>query len=107
MERRRHRTGPDSDEIPRRRRTGLVRDNQTDLDCGTGRPGERSRAVTHDSHRSRPAVFAVETALTRVVANPHQRSLARTLQDGRTVYQSDPAGSALIERMESNGRWTL
>src|ERR1700681_4907727 len=49
MECRRHRTGPGSDEIPRRRRTGLVRDNQTDLDCGTGRPGERSRAVTHDS----------------------------------------------------------
>src|ERR1700719_1461665 len=46
---RRHRTGPDSDEIPRRRCTGLVRDNQTDLDCGTGRPGERSRAVTHGS----------------------------------------------------------
>jgi len=34
MECRRHRTAPDSDEIPRRRRTGLVRDNQTDLDCG-------------------------------------------------------------------------
>jgi hypothetical protein len=32
MEYRRHRSGPDSDEIPRRRRTGLVRDNQTDLD---------------------------------------------------------------------------
>jgi SAM-dependent methyltransferase len=68
MECHRHRTGPDADEIPRRRRTGLVRDNQTDLDGGTGRPGERSRAVTHGSHRSRPAVFAVETALTRVVA---------------------------------------
>jgi SAM-dependent methyltransferase len=27
----RHRTGPASDQIPRRRRTGLVRDNQTDL----------------------------------------------------------------------------
>ena len=34
MEYRRDRTGPDSDEIPRRRRTGLVRDHQTDLDCG-------------------------------------------------------------------------
>src|SRR5262245_39583455 len=31
MERRRHRTGPDPDEVPRRRRTGLVRDDQTDL----------------------------------------------------------------------------
>ena len=45
MECRRHRTGPDSDEIPRRRRTGLARDNQTDLDSGTCRPGERSRAA--------------------------------------------------------------
>jgi hypothetical protein len=36
MEYRRHRTGPGSDEIPRRRRTGLVRDHQADLDCGTG-----------------------------------------------------------------------
>jgi hypothetical protein len=32
MECRRHRTGTDSDEIPQRRRTGLVRDNQTNLD---------------------------------------------------------------------------
>ena len=31
MECRRHRTGPGSDEIPRRRRTGLVGDNQTNL----------------------------------------------------------------------------
>src|SRR5438093_13208414 len=52
MECRRHRTGPDSDEIPRRRRTGLVRDNQTDLGCWTGRPGERSRAVTHELLRA-------------------------------------------------------
>jgi SAM-dependent methyltransferase len=48
MDYRRHRTGPDADELPPRRRTGLVGDNQTDLDCRTGRPGERSRAVTHD-----------------------------------------------------------
>jgi hypothetical protein len=39
MECGRHQTGPDSDEIPRQRRTGLARDNQTDLDCGTGRAG--------------------------------------------------------------------
>ena len=35
--------------IPRGgRRTGLARDNQTDLECGTGRPGERG-AFTDDS----------------------------------------------------------
>src|SRR5260370_13578350 len=45
MECRRHRTGSDSDEIPRRRRTGLVRDNQTDLDCGAGRPGGHTAAA--------------------------------------------------------------
>ena len=32
MECRRHRTGPGSDEIPRRRRAGLVRDDQADLE---------------------------------------------------------------------------
>jgi hypothetical protein len=48
MEGRRHRTEPVSDEIPRPRRTGLVRDNQTALNCGTVRHGERSRAVTHN-----------------------------------------------------------
>ena len=37
MECRRHRTGPGPDEIPRRRRTGLVRDHQTDLDVGLAR----------------------------------------------------------------------
>jgi len=36
---RRHRTGPDSDEIPRRRRAGLVRDNQSDLDPASGSHG--------------------------------------------------------------------
>jgi hypothetical protein len=53
MECRRHRTGPDSDEIPRRRRrTGLVRDNQADLKLRNWSARERSRAVNHDSVRS-------------------------------------------------------
>jgi hypothetical protein len=40
---RHHRTGPDSDHMPRRRRAGpRVRDNQTGRSCGTGLPGERS-----------------------------------------------------------------
>ena len=37
MECRCHRAGPNSDEISRRRRTGLARDNQADLNCGNGR----------------------------------------------------------------------
>src|SRR6266436_1813567 len=93
-----NRTGFRRDTTTTAHRPGSRQSNGSRL-RGTGRRGERSRAVTHDSHPSRPEVFAVETALTRVVANPHQRSLARTLQDGRTVYPSDPAVSALIERM--------
>jgi SAM-dependent methyltransferase len=52
MECRRHRTRPGSDEIPRQRRTGLVRDNQADLDrcCAltTARPGTRAHPVTRE-----------------------------------------------------------
>src|SRR5262245_46526405 len=52
MECRRHQTGPGSDQIPRRqRRTGVVRDNQADLDCGTGRPGESRRVYAPGTER--------------------------------------------------------
>jgi hypothetical protein len=53
MECRRHRTGPDSDEISRRRRTGLVRDNQTGLDCGVAGYAERSSASRPRAGRRR------------------------------------------------------
>ena len=46
MERRRDPTGPASDEIPRRPRgTGLVCDNQADLDYGVVTPAKPSRAL--------------------------------------------------------------
>src|ERR1035441_9091993 len=63
MECRRHRTGPGSDEIPRRRRTGLVRGHQADLGCGTGRPGERSRAVTRDHGTGRLITHPTRTII--------------------------------------------
>jgi hypothetical protein len=37
MERPRHQTGPDSDEVPRQRCTGLARHDQTDLDSELSR----------------------------------------------------------------------
>jgi hypothetical protein len=50
---------------------------------------------------------AIRAALARVVAESDRGSLARSLQTGRTVYQSDPAGSGLIERVEPDGSRTL
>ena len=38
---------------------------------------------------------AIQAALDRVVAETDRASLARSLKAGRTVYQSDPAGSGL------------
>ena len=50
---------------------------------------------------------SIEAALARVVAETDRRSLGRRLRAGRTVYQSDPAGSGLTERIEPDGRRTL
>jgi hypothetical protein len=43
------RTGLASDQMPRRRRTARLPDNQTGLDCGTGQP--RRRAIIIGSPR--------------------------------------------------------
>jgi len=53
------------------------------------------------------ARHAIQSVLARVVAESDRRSLARSLQTGRTVYQSDPAGSGLTERIEPDGSRTL
>lgn len=50
---------------------------------------------------------AIQAALERVVTETDRRSLARSLKADRTVYQSDPAGSGLTERIEPDGRRTL
>ena len=50
---------------------------------------------------------AIQAALAKAVADGGRRSLGRTLLQGRTVYQSDPAGSGLTERIEPDGRRTL
>lgn len=50
---------------------------------------------------------AIRAALARIVAGSERQSLARSLQMGRTVYQSDPAGSGLTERIEPDGSRTL
>jgi hypothetical protein len=53
------------------------------------------------------ARHAIQVALERLVAEDDRRPLARSLQTGRTVYQSDPAGSGLTERIEPDGSRTL
>ena len=60
-----------------------------------------------DARLTGGARHSIQAALERVVAEGDRRSLARSLQTGRTVYQSDPAGSELTERIEPNGRRTL
>ncbi len=42
-----NRTGFRRDTTSTAHRPGWIRDNHKNLDCGTGRPGERCRAVTH------------------------------------------------------------
>lgn len=50
---------------------------------------------------------AIQAALERVIAEGDRRSLARSLRSGRTVYQSDPKGSGLTERIEPDGSRTV
>jgi hypothetical protein len=50
---------------------------------------------------------AIQSALAKVAAETDRRALERSLKTGRTVYQSDPAGSGLTERIEPDGRRTL
>ncbi len=45
--------------------------------------------------------------LERVVAEKDRSALARRLKRGRVVYQCDPAGSGLTERIEPDGTRTL
>ena len=49
----------------------------------------------------------IEAALERAVAETDQRALARRLKAGRTVYQHDPAGSGVLERIDAGGKRTL
>ena len=50
---------------------------------------------------------AIQAALEQVVTETDRRALARTMRAGRTVYQIDPSGSGLIERVEADGTRTL
>jgi hypothetical protein len=50
---------------------------------------------------------AVEAALARAVAETDQRALGRRLKAGRMVYQNDPVGSGMLERIDANGKRTL
>lgn len=61
----------------------------------------QSATLTATSHR------AIQAALAQVVSETNRRALAGRLRTGRTVYQIDPSGSGLTERIESDGTRTL
>ena len=65
-----------------------------------GSGGNLSKAFVGAS--TRDEVFAV---LQRVAATADRSELARTLQQGRVVYQSDPASGTII-RIDPDGRRT-
>jgi len=50
---------------------------------------------------------AIEAALVRAAGETEQRALAKRLKAGRTVYQNDPAGSGMLERIDANGTRSL
>ena len=54
-----------------------------------------------------PARRAVQAVLERLVTEKKRGTLASRLKAGRVVYQSDPAGSGLTERVSPDGTRTL
>ncbi len=66
-----------------------------------GSEGNLSKAFVGAS--TRQEVFAV---LQKVAATADRSELARTLKQGRVVYQSDPTASGSITRIEPDGRRT-
>ena len=54
-----------------------------------------------------PARRAVKAVLERLVTEKNRGTLASRLKAGRVVYQSDPAGSGLTERVSPDGTRTL
>jgi hypothetical protein len=54
-----------------------------------------------------PVRQAIQAALARAMAGTDQRAVAQRLRAGRTVYQSDSAGSGMIERIDADGKRTL
>jgi len=54
-----------------------------------------------------PARRAVQAVLEGLVTQQNRDTLASRLKAGRAVYQSDPAGSGLTERLSPDGTRTL
>src|SRR6516165_9143371 len=54
-----------------------------------------------------PMRQAVEAALARAIAGTDRRALGHRIKAGRTVYQADPRGSEMIERIDADGSRTL
>jgi len=64
------------------------------------------RAPTHAT-LTVPGRRAVQAVLERLVTEKNRGVLASRLKAGRVVYQSDPAGSGLTERLSPDGTRTL
>lgn len=60
-----------------------------------------------DATLSGPTRRAVQAALERVATEEDRGALARLLKHARVVYQSDPRGSGLTERIDPDGRRTI
>ncbi len=60
-----------------------------------------------DATLSVPARRAVQAVLERLVADKNRGTLASRLKADRVVYQSDPAGSGLTERVSPDGTRTV
>ena len=69
------------------------------------RPGVQPSSV--EARADKRFAERIKANLKKVVAETDRGALARSVKAGRTVYQSDPAGSGLTERIETDGRRTL
>lgn len=74
---------------------------------------EDALALKHaggDLHRAFPGAStreAIHAVLHRIATTADRSDLARTLMQGRVVYQSDPDGSGAIMRIEPDGTRTV
>ena len=79
--------------------TALRHEDAQALKCAGG---DLRRAFPAASSRE-----AVQAALRRIAATTDRSDLARTLTQGRVVYQSDPDGSGAVMRIEPDGTRTV
>jgi hypothetical protein len=69
------------------------------------RPGVQPSSV--EAQTDKRVAGRIQAILTKVADDADRNALAHSVKAGRTVYQSDPAGSGLTERISADGRRTL